>query len=73
MMKSAKNLDELNKTKNNISSGKYRKRKAMERKELDIKIAHLEIRNQKLNERIQKNKLWFESVRMLFPDISLPW
>lgn len=73
MMKSAKNLDELNKTKNNISSGKYRKRKAMERKELDIKIAHLEIRNQKLNERIQKNKLWFESVKMLFPDISLPW
>ena len=73
MMQSAKNSDELNKTKNNISSGKYRKRKAMERKELDSKIALLEIRNQKLNERVQKNKLWFDSVRMLFPDIKLPW
>lgn len=73
MMQSAKNSDELNKTKNNISSGKYRKRKAMERKELDRKITLLEIRNQKLNERIQKNKLWFDSVRMLFPDIKLPW
>lgn len=73
MIKSAKNLDELNKTKNNISSGKYRKRKAMERKELDNKIALLEVRNQKLNDRIQKNKLWFDSVRMLFPDINLPW
>jgi hypothetical protein len=73
MINSAKNNDELNKTKNNISSGKYRKRKAMERKELDHKIALLEARNQKLNERIQKNILWFDSVRMLFPDINLPW
>ena len=72
-MKSAKNVDELNKTKNNISSGKYRKRKALERKELDNKIANLETKNRRLNEKILKNQIWFENVKLLFPDITLPW
>lgn len=72
-MKTAVSPKDLCKVKNNISSGKYRKRKADERMELQRKIAQLEERNRLLTQQVEKNTMWFKKARELFPEVPMPW
>lgn len=64
-----KSIHVYRKTKNNISSGQYRQKKANELLNNQVEIVRLEEENPKLESKIQKNLAWIEKFKILFPDL----